>query len=462
MRIAVVGAGIAGLSAAWDLSATPGVEVSVFDPGPPGGKLRTTLFAGRPVDEGPDAFLCRTPEATDLCAELGVDDLIAPAAGRTLLWVRGRLRPLPEGLMLGVPARVGPLLRSRLLTPAGLARAGMDLVLPRRNYGEDVSAGELIAGRFGREVATRLVEPLLGGIHAAPLDQLSAAVVAPQVLAAARSSRSLLLGLRAQVPPPNGGPRSPIFLTPASGLASLVERLTARLESRGVTFRSQSVGPVTARPGGVTLTPAGGAPEDFDAAVLAVPAPAAAGMLGEDAPAGLAGIEFTSVAVLTVAVAADRWSPPAGFNGFLVPTGEGRLITAGSFFTNKWPGSPDRTARSPDGRPVHVLRISAGRHGDDRVDRKGDAELTDALLGELAQAVGSHIETAEARLTRWPASFPLYRVGHAPAVDRMEAELAARSRRVALAGSSYRGAGIPACIRSGRAAAQAVLAGVAA
>ena len=458
MRAAVVGGGIAGLTAAWALSGRDAL-VTVFEPGALGGKLRTTTFAGRPVEEGPDAFLSRTPEATALCAELGVDDLVAPAAGHTLLWVRDRLRPLPEGLILGVPGRLGPVVRSGLLSPAGLARAGLDLVLPRRTYGEDVSAGRLISDRFGRQVATRLVEPLLGSIHAAPLNELSASIVAPQVLAAARSSRSLLLALRRQAPPPSAGPQSPIFLTPAQGLSGLVGALADGLRARGVGIRAEAVGSVEDGPGGVRVTPAGGPAEEFDAAVLAVPAFDAASLLGDAAPAGLADIPFTSVAVLSVAVPASQWTPPEGFNGVLVPAGEGRLMTACSFYSNKWParaGDGDGTGGAP---PVHVVRISAGRHGDRRIDELDDEALEGRLLDELSRAVGRPLQPVEARLTRWPSSFPLYRVGHARAVDRMEEELAARAPRVALAGSSYRGAGIPACIRSGREAAERLLAG---
>ena len=461
LRIAVVGGGIAGLAAAWELingaggspeAATGGAEVTVFEPGPLGGKLRTTTFAGRLVEEGPDAFLSRMPEATALCEELGLDDLVAPAAGHTLLWTGKRLRPLPDGLVLGVPGRLAPVVRSGLLSPLGLARAGLDLVLPRRDYGDDVSAGALISGRFGRQVATRLVEPLLGGIHAAPLDELSASIVAPQVLAAARSSRSLLLALRRQAPPPSAGPRPPIFLTPAAGLASMVTALADALRARGVGVRAEAVRTVDPGPDGVLVTPAGGPAERFDAAVLAVPAPAAAALLGEAAPAGLTDIPFTSVAVLAVAVPVGQWTPPSGFNGFLVPAGDGRLMTAGSFYSNKWPARTDGTGPAA-GEPVHILRLSAGRHGGPPIDGMPDDILEGRLLDELSRAVGSALRPTVTRLTRWPDSFPLYRVGHARAVERMESELAARAPRVVLAGSSYRGAGIPACIRSGRDAA---------
>lgn len=453
MRFAVAGGGVAGLAAAWDLSSRPGTRLTVFEPGRIGGKLQTSEFAGRPVDEGPDAFIVRSPEAVQLCSELGIRDLVAPAAGRTLLWDGRRLRPIPPGLVLGVPGRLGPVIRSGLLSPAGMVRAGLDLVLPPTRIGEDISVGELVGTRFGQQVARRLVEPLLGGIHAAPLDALSTAVVAPHVLAAARSSRSLLLGLRQVAAGPGTASAGPVFLTPRGGTATLVERLEKVLAERGVEFRSDAVAGIAAAPGTVQVSTTGGGTSDFDGAVLAVPAPAAAQILGPLAPSGLDRIAFTSVALLTAFVPASQWAAPPGFNGLLVTSESRRLMTACSFYTNKWPDPPSEPAGT-------ILRISAGRHGDDRTDHLDDSALVSRLIEEISSAVGTPIRPSATRLSRWPSSFPLYRVGHAQAVQRIHAEITERGGgRLALAGASYGGAGIPACIRSGREAAASVLAG---
>lgn len=447
MRVAVVGAGIAGLSAAWELSRRQDVSVTVLDPGQVGGKIRTSEFAGRPVDEGPDAFLVRTPEAEQLCREVGVEDLVAPAAGRTLLWTGGRLRQLPEGLVLGVPGRLGPLVRSGLLSPLAMARAALDLVLPPTRPSGDVSVGSLVSSRFGRQVSVRLVEPLLGGIHAASLDELSAELTAPQLLAAVRSHRSLLLGLRSQAAAA-GAPRGPIFLTPAGGVGRLTSALESRLRAGGVAFRPESVRQVEAGNGPASVATDAGR-QDYDGVVLAVPAPVAAGLLGPLAPSGLAGIRFTSVAVVTMAIPASRWTPPEGYNGLLVPHDEGRLMTACSFYSYKWPGAGKAGP--------HIVRVSAGRSADRRVDEMDDTTLVAELVREMGLVAGRPVQPNETRLSRWPSAFPLYDVGHAAAVGRAEGELAARTNRIALAGSSYRGAGIPACIRSGRAAAVSVL-----
>jgi oxygen-dependent protoporphyrinogen oxidase len=441
--MAVVGGGIAGLAAAWEMRGR--ADVTLFEPGHLGGKIRTTAFAGRPVDEGPDAFLTRVPGAVALCAELGLSDqLVAPSAGRTLVWTPAGLRRLPEGLVLGVPTSIRSLAASGLLSPAGMARAGMDLVLPRSDLAGDVSVDELVGRRFGSEVAHRLVEPLLGSIHAAPTAELSTAATAPNLLAAARSSRSLLLGLRRQAPPSAGAP-APIFLTHPEGLEKVVERMVELLRAAGVTFTAAPVATVVPVEEGVSVDG-----ELFDGVVLAVPARDAAALLGDRAPSGLRAIEMTDVVLVTMEVAAADVAADPDANGILAQPGMDAVMTACSFGSNKWPHW-----RAGDGRVV--LRVSAGRHGDRRAMELSDEDLVTRLAADLGRAMGSDVHPLSYRVSRWPASFPLYRVGHLDRVAAIEAALEATAPRAALAGASYRGAGIPACITSGREAAHRVL-----
>ncbi|MCU4186930.1 protoporphyrinogen oxidase [Acidiferrimicrobium sp. IK] len=450
MRYAVAGGGIAGLAAAWELTGSdPAAEVVVYEPGRLGGKIHTPDFEGRPVDAGPDAFLTRVPEAVQLCAELGLaDELLAPAAGSSMVWWGQRLRPLPAGLVLGVPGKVSAIVRSGILSPLGAARAGLDLVLPRTDIAEDVSVYDLVARRFGKEVALRLVDPLVGGIHAGRADELSAAATVPQLLAAARKSRSLLLALRGTSP---SGATGPIFLTPRDGLGRMVAVLVERLVERGVAFRDVAVRYVRPAPGGgVTLD--GG--ERYDGAVVAAPAPAAAGIvegMAPDASAGLRLVDYASVALVTMSFAASSVPAPEGVNGFLVPRSAGRLMTACSFASNKWPHWSEPG--------TSVVRLSAGRFRDHRALDLDDETLVDRLAGELGAALGRSLpEPTSTRVARWPAAFPQYTVGHLERVASIETSLRAASPAVALAGSSYRGSGIPACIGSGRRAARAVIA----
>ncbi len=450
MRVAVVGGGIAGLAAAWELRHD--AEITVYEPGRLGGKIRTSDFCGRGVDEGPDAFITRVPDAVELCAELGLaGELTAPAAGRTLVWSGGRLRPLPDDLLLGVPRRLGPLARSGWLSPLGVGRAALDLVLPSSPSGGDISVGELVRHRFGPEVARRLVEPLIGGIHAARIDDLSAAATAPQLLAAARRSRSLMRALRAA--PPEGAPKprpeeapGPLFLAPGRGMGAIVDRLAGHLASTGAVVRPEAVPWVRrGRDGRVDL----GVDDPFDGVVVATPAVEAVRLLGDLAPSGLAATASTSVVVVTLAMPAAEAPLPEGFNGVLVAPDDGRLMTACSFGSNKWPHWSNREHT--------ILRVSAGRHGDDRAFALDDDTLVARLVTELDAALGLHATPVASRVSRWPASFPLYRVGHLQRIERGRADLARRAPAVVLAGASLGGAGIPACIRSGRQAARQLL-----
>ncbi|MDQ6613549.1 MAG: FAD-dependent oxidoreductase [Actinomycetota bacterium] len=448
MRVAVVGGGIAGLAAAWELTGGPQpAEVTVLEPGPLGGRIRTETFLGHPVDTAADAFIARVPEGVQLARELGLEsELVAPAARQALLWIGGRLRPLPDGLVLGAPARLRPLLASGILSPAGVLRAGLDLVLPRSRWPEDVAVARLVGGRFGRQVAERLVDPLVGGIHAGSTENLSADSTAPQLARAARGHRSLLLGLRALPPPPDG----PLFLAPRAGMGRLVERLVEALTERGVHFEPVAADAVRGGKGDpVVVDPLG----TFDAAVLATPARVTAKLVNNCAPdvaSALRGIRSSSVVLATLAYRRSDLAVPDGASGWLVARNEGRLMTACSFGSAKWPHWSDPGTM--------VLRVSAGRAGDERALQLSEGALIDHLQGEVAAALATTATPFHWRVSQWREAFPQYEVGHRARVMRIESALPGPLPRVALAGASLRGSGIPACVASGRQAALRVTA----
>jgi oxygen-dependent protoporphyrinogen oxidase len=464
VKCAVVGGGIAGLSAAWELAGAGGAEVTVYEPGHLGGKLLTTAFLGRPVDEGPDSLITRVPEGTALCQELGLwEEMGAPEAKRAMLFARGKLRPFPDGLILGAPARLLPLARSRILSVGGMARASLDLVLPRSDFEGDTTVWALIASRFGPEVAERLVEPLLGSIHAGSTRKLSAAATAPQMLAAARANRSLLLGLgamaRTQVKAgdaQSGAPPGPLFVAPRAGMQALAERLVERLGEAGVTVVASAVSALRRDGRSVVVEPTG---ERYDGVVLATPAPVAATLLdqllGADAPAQLAGIRSASVGVVTLGFGDGPLEVPRDLSGVLVAPGGGSLMTACSFGSNKWPhwAAPGQL----------VIRASVGKDGDERWSALADEDLVGKLCEELGTILGRPTPTPVAggwRVSRWPAALPQYEVGHLERVAAIRSTLSRQAPMVALAGSSYGGVGVPACIGSGRRSATEILSAV--
>lgn len=421
MRVAVIGGGIAGLSAAWELRGR--AEATIFESSRVGGKILTQDFDGSPVDCGADSFITRDPAGLALCQELGLEsELVSPSAGGVLLYRGGGLHRLPAGLLLGVPRRLLPLARSGVLSPWGVARAGLGLLIPRRPPIRDKSVREAVAGRFGSEVADRLVAPLVGSIHACPIDGLSAEATVPQLLTP--RWRSSATG--------NG----PGFVAPRKGMGVLVERLVLGAEIRDLRVESLVKDGPTWR-----VEPSG---ETFDAAVVATPARDAAGIL--DAPA-LRAIPTASVAVVTLGY--TELDLPQGVSGVLADPDAGLVTTALSFASLKWPHLA--------GKGRSVLRVSVGRAGDERALHLDDCGLVERVAEETLRLLDIKTLPDTWRVNRWPDSFPIYEVGHVQRIRRIEDELRRTNPPVRLCGSSYRGAGVPACIRSGRTAASEIL-----
>ncbi|CAN5125323.1 protoporphyrinogen oxidase [soil metagenome] len=455
----VVGGGISALAAAHVLAGRHDVTVTVCEADDRlGGKVRTEDFAGTSLDLGPDSFLARRPEALDLCRDLGLAaELVAPATSSAHLWSRGRLRRLPPGLALGVPTRFGPLARSRVLSPVGVARVALEPLMPGRPLDHDEALGALVRRRLGGEVHRRLVDPLVGGINAGNTDRLSIDVAAPTLAAVARRHRSLVVGARRQAAAaedpahPEAG-SGPVFLTLPGGLSRLVEVLAARLTDDGTDIRlgERITGLEPLAGGGYRVYAASGA-LDADAVVMAVPAFAAAPLLATHAPGAaaiLAAVDYASVALVALAYPTSAVARRLDGSGFLVARGEGHLMTACSWASSKW-------AHLDTGDRV-VLRVSAGRAGDARADSLDDDALVSRLRLELKVVLAISETPTDVRVARWPRAFPQYTPGHYRRIAAAEAELAVRLPGVALAGAALAGVGIPACIASGVRAAQSL------
>jgi oxygen-dependent protoporphyrinogen oxidase len=472
--VVVVGAGIAGLACAHRLhtdhgpgvqatqaglrgaNAEPGLDVVVVEAAHrTGGKVRTSEIAGIAVDEAVDGFLARVPATIALCHELGLgDELTQPATAGASVWKGGRLHPFPEGLVLGVPVDLDALARSDLVSPAGIERAARDLTAPADGPGEhaDESVGELVRRRLGDEVFETLVSPLLSGINAGDADRLSAAAGAPQLAAAGHvpGVPSLIEALRRQraaAGPPDPG--TPVFRALTGGTQRLTDALTATLPDVRTDRAVTALEPV----GDGFVVDVAGERMAADAVVLAVPSYAAAPLVAPFAPglgADLAGLEWSSVALVTFAVARDAITGPLTGSGFLVADGEGLLMTACSYGSNKW-------AHWRPGDDTVILRVSAGRHPDRRALDLDDTTLVDRLTGELHATIGLRDKPRATRVSRWERALPQYRPGH---LDRARTwkEQAAAHPGLFLTGASYFGLGVPACVTDGEATAADVAA----
>jgi oxygen-dependent protoporphyrinogen oxidase len=466
--IAIVGAGIAGLAAAFFLRDEP-ADVIVLDGAPrPGGKLALAEVAGCRVDVGAEALLTRRPEGTGLIEAAGLGGELVPAGTTAArIWSRGEMRPLPARQFMGVPADAAGLAQAGLLSAAGLARARQEPDLPSTHRDGDVPVASYVAARFGQEVVDRLVDPLLGGVYAGRSEELSFEATLPALAEASRRHATLTAAAAALLPPPGGAdqtqgaaagpPRPPVFSSLAGGLGTLPAALAtasgAQLRTGAMVRELQP----TDRGWRLTVGSAH-APQwlDADAVILALPGRPASRLLAgvpgaAAASAGLGEISYASMAIVTLAYPAAAFPQLPDTSGYLVPAVDGHPVKAVTFSSVKWPLLRQRAA------DLIFVRCSLGRIGEEQVLQRDDAELTALAAADLAAATGVRGAPAASLVTRWGGALPQYTVGHLDRVARVQASLAAQPR-LAACGAAYAGVGIPACIATARTAVDQVVA----
>jgi oxygen-dependent protoporphyrinogen oxidase len=466
-RIAVVGGGVAGLAAALRLRerAAPGTSIIVYEQSTAlGGKLRTGELAGATVEYGAEAFLTRDPAggdsaAVELARQVGLaGELVYPSTTRAAIATGGALHPIPGGTLVGVPGDLEAL--PPLAHPAAdLDRdGGRPLLAPD----EDVAVGALVRARLGDEVVDRLVEPMLGGVYAGRADRLSLAATMPALAAACRVSPTLVGAVRSVLRARSQPARSarstdsdanirpgPVFTTVAGGLSRLVDAVAAAADARLELGRP--VRELHRTPEGWRLVVGStrdAVATDVDAVVLALPARPAARLLAGAFPgvaASVGALDYASVALVTLALPALAGLPD--LSGLLVPPSDGTAVKASTFFTTKW------GHLRPDG--LALVRASLGRHGEEELLQRPDADLVAVAREELSRLIGRPLPASvDARVQRWGGALPQYAPGHAGRVAFARAGL---PPTLALAGAGYDGVGIPICIRSGQTAADHVL-----
>lgn len=494
-RIAVIGAGISGLAAAHRLvELLTHARIVLFEASNRlGGILDTVHRDGFLVERSADNFLTKSPAATDLCRRLGLADqlLRTDETRRRATVVRdGRLLPIPDGFYLMSPRKLGPLLKSPVLSPLGKLRLLAEPLIPRRatNFdvaevglspGTDESVADFACRRLGREIFERLVQPLVAGIFTADPAKLSMAATMPEFVAYERDFGSLL---RATLRRKNSndsdsasGARYGLFATPKNGLTSLVAALADRLPPDSIRLRTPIAniqrtpsGLWQLNPSSLSDSPPLGAeglgeggerrlgvttnPELFDALIIALPAPAAAKLLASldhELAAELAGIPYASAAVVSAAYRRSQVHHPLDSFGFVVPQVEGRRIIAASFSSQKF------TGRAPNDS-ILIRTFLGGAMRPELVDLSDD-ELARLAQDELTSLLGITGMPLFTDVARWREAMPQYHVGHVARVERIE-HRAKRWPSFALAGNAYHGVGIPQCISSGESAAELIAA----
>ncbi|MEP6852184.1 MAG: protoporphyrinogen oxidase [bacterium] len=454
MRVVVVGGGIAGLAAAERLGrARPDDEVVVLEAADRiGGKLRVNEVAGHPVDVGAEALLVRRPEGLVLARAAGLsDEVIRPLTTAASIWT-GRPHPIPGGTVLGIPGDVEAATASGLFSDATLRRLAAEREEHHPRLEQDVSVGDLVGERLGQEVVADLVDPLLGGVYAGRAGEISLQAAIPALAARLATEGGSLVAAAAAL---NEAGRAatpvgaPVFASLRGGLGRLPEQVATR--GRFTVRTRATVRALSRRPGGGFVLAVGSRPDgetlEADALVLAVPAGKAAALLRESAPVAareLAGVRTASVAIVSLALPGDV-ALPAG-SGLLVPAGRGLAVKGVTLTSQKWPDGPDG---------LSLLRASFGRVGDEAVLQRDDRDLVALAAAELEVLLGGPLRPVDAVVTRWGGGLPQYDVGHVDRVLRIRADVAAVPG-LAVAGATYDGVGIPACIASAWAAAAQV------
>ena len=486
-RVAIVGAGISGLAAAHRLrELDESVEVTLLEASSrAGGVIHTLRADGFLAETGPDNFITNPPTATNLCTRLGLADELIPVeeTARTAFVVsRGRLVRIPEGFALMAPRRAAPLLASSLLSWPGKLRVLAEPLVPPRTDDADESLGDFARRRLGREAFERLVQPLVAGIYTADPEKLSMRAALRRFYDFERRDGSLLRGLSreaqaggSEVKPTaltqnSSGARYNLFVTLRGGLQTFVAALVDRLPAGTLRLNSlvTSIAPVGSAVAMTSPAATAAGPqwrltwratdtnleldETFDGLILAAPAPRSGELLAPLMPAladELRQIEYAGSAVVLAGYRREQIAHALDASGFVVPAIEGRRILACSFASAKYRN------RAPQG---HVLlRVFVGGASDPSAVELPDEALRTIVTKELGQLIGLRGESEFWHVARWPRSMPQYHLGHCERVARIEA-LAAELPRLALAGNAFHGVGIPACIASGEAAAEQVLA----
>lgn len=468
-RIAILGGGIAGLSAAWSLEkarrAGQDVDYALYEASDRlGGVIRSETLEGCIVEGGPDSFLTEKPAAAALCRELGIGDQLLPSSDaerKTYIVVRNRLVPLPDGLMFMVPTKLLPTALTPLFSWSTKLRMAREFLFPPAPAAQDESVAEMTRRHFGQETVDRLVSPLLSGVYGGDASQLSVRAVLPRMVQMEQQHGSLsraMLASRKKAPPrPAGAAKPSLFTTLRGGMSQMIDALSAQLAPGSVHLGTQvhAIGRIEGsprsgqQPGWIVESAFG--QDTFDGVVLALPSWGSASLLrliDHPLAEALSSIPYSSS--ITITLGYDRAQLdmlPPGF-GFLVPASERRSMLACTFVHAKFAG------RVPEGKGL--LRCFLGGANNDHLLAESDSRLTGIVQRELDEILGVKARPAFAAIHRSRQAMAQYDVGHLDRVQLIRDRVAALPG-LALAGNAYQGIGIPDCIRTGQEAVESVL-----
>ena len=460
-RIAIIGGGISGLSAAYTIeekrrSGAP-VEYVLFESSPRlGGVLVTDRVDGCLVEAGPDSFLTEKPWAADLCRKIGLGDQLIgsnDSERKTYILAKGKLVVMPDGLMFMVPTKILPTVFSPLFSWRTKMRMAAEWFHPPHKGSEDESVAAMVERHYGSEMVDLLADPLLSGVYGGEASQLSVRAVLARFADMEAKHGSLgraMLDARKKMGAAAKLPARPLFTSLREGMQQMVDALAARLDANALKT-STPVQSVIRQDDGWTVS-AGYQSDSFDAVIVATPTHAAAAVLqaaDENLSRELGEIQYSSSVTVTLGYDERvRRSLPPGF-GFLVPRSAGHRMLAATFVHNKFPH------RAPENRAI--VRCFLGGARDEQILEASEEEILQIVRRELRQIIALNAEPLFARVYKWKSAMAQYSVGHLERLQRIES-LRQKLPGLALAGNGYNGIGVPDCVRSGADAASKILA----
>ena len=461
-RIAIIGGGISGLTAAYHLdkarAAGSPLSYVLFESSQRlGGSMYSDRVEDCLVEAGPDSFLSEKPWAASLCKELGIGNQLIgsnDSQRKTYIVVHGRLVAMPDGLMFMVPTKLVPTALSPLFSWSTKFRMAQELLHPPRPMNDDETVAGLVERHFGAEVVDRLADPLLSGVYGGDANKLSARAVLPRFVEMEEKygslSRAMLAAHKKMAGVARNQPARPLFSSLRDGMQQMVDAITVRLDASAIRLRTRVRG-IYPKNGGWRLAIEMKDDEYFDAVLLATPANLAGALL-EAVDAELSGdlleITYSSSVTVTLGYYMDQLQRlPPGF-GFLVPRSQGMRMLACTFVHNKFPH------RAPPDKGL--LRCFLGGARDEAVLSLTDDEMLHTVRAELKKILKLDVRPIFSRIYRWRGAMAQYELGHIARVERIERRVS-HIPGLALAGNAYHGIGVPDCIRSGEEAATTIL-----
>lgn len=452
-RVAIVGGGISGLSAAYFLEQqTESLEIDLFEAQDRlGGKLQTRELSGMTMELGAESFLSRKPQAVGLCEQIGIhQDLRGtnPETKRTFVWHGDRLHRLPEGLSGFVPSKLSSLSSTTLLNWFGKLRVGLDFVLPERSRDEDESIASFISRRLGTQAYRRLVQPLLCGIYCGDGKDLSLNATFPELKKLVLEHGSLIRGLGARSAAAQNGPASlPPFVTLPGGMSDLIRATHTALKRTQVQL-SKPISKVTLEPSIELSFPNDPTGHAYDAVIFTTSSAITSKMLDpryDKLKSAMGAIPHVSTATVNLWYDAQEFDGDINGYGFVIPSDQQKGITAVTWTSSK------HFDRAP--KDTCLIRAYVGRAGDELTEETSDEEILAVVARELRRTMGVQAKPTGSLITRWMAGSPQYTLGHPQRLATIDQELE-RLPGFFVCGSSYRGVGIPDCIRESKRAAQ--------